>query len=138
MKTLKTLIRLKKDEVDGLKKELAQIEERQRILLDEHADLANQLENEAAVAAEFPEIAASFAAFAKRTVTRQKNLMKTIQILQAAIDKKRDELLVEFGELKKFEIALDQQQIAAFNESKRRDSIAMDEVAIRGFVRKDL
>ncbi len=137
MKTLRTLIRLKKEDVDKLQKELAQIQERQRVLQDEHNYLTAELEREAKLATEFPEVAGAFAPFAKKTLDRQKLLMKNIQLLQQAIDKKRDELLVEFGEQKKFEIALEQQQLAEMNEAKRRENIKMDEVAARGFGRKN-
>lgn len=138
MKTLKTLIRLKKDEVDKLKKELTQLEERQQRLIDEHDALNVQMAHEAEVAAQFPECAGSFAAYVKKTLERQKNLKTTINLLQESIDKKRDELQLEFGELKKYEIALEQRQNAILNEAKRRDALKMDEVALRGFSRKDI
>ncbi len=137
MKTLRTLIRLKKDEADKLKKELTQIEERQRILKDEHHELGVQLELEATAATNFPECASAFAAFAKKTIERQRALLKNIEMLQVAIDKKRDELLDAFSELKKFEIALDQRLAAERGETQRRETIMMNEVALRGFVRKD-
>lgn len=137
MKTLKTLIRLKKDDVDKLQKELSQIQERQRKLQEEHDDLGAELLREADVATQFPELAGSFGTFAKKITDRQKILLNNIALLQAAIDKKRDELLVEFSEQKKFEIALEQQQLAANAEIKRLESIKLDEVALRGFSRRD-
>ena len=137
MKTLRTLIRLKKNDVEKLQKELAQIQDRQQRLQLEHKELGEELEREATTATNFPETAASFALFAKKTIERQKALLTNIEMLQRAIDKKRDELLIEFGEQKKFEIALEQQQLAERGEVKRRETIRMDEVAARGFSRKD-
>lgn len=137
MKTLKTLIRLQKDVVDKLKKELAQIQERQQALIDERENLSRQLEHESEVATKFPEAAAPFAAFAKKTLDRQKLLTRDIEMLQRAIDKKRDDLQAEYGEQKKFEIALEQRQLAELAEIKRKEAIKMDEVALRGYIRKD-
>ena len=137
MKTLKTLIRLKKDDVDKLQKELGQIQERQRKLQEEHDFLSGEVEKESAVATQFPESAGGFALFLKKTLERQKILLNNIKMLQNAIEKKRDELLLEFSEQKKFEIALEQRQMAVFNEAKKREGIRMDEVALRGFSRKD-
>lgn len=137
MKTLITLIRLKKEDVEKLQKELANIQERQRKLQDEHDFLTAELERESEMATKFPESAMAFGLFAKKTLDRQKILMKNIQMLQVAIDKKRDELLIEFGEQKKFEIALEQRQLAELNEAKRREAIKMDEVALRGYSRKE-
>ena len=137
MKTLLTLIRLKKEDVDKLQKELSAIQERHRKLQEEYEGLAIELARETVVASKFPENAQGFGMFAKRTIERQKILLKNIDMLQEAIDKKRDELLVEFGEQKKFEIALDQQKLAALNEAKRRESIKMNEVAARIFARKE-
>jgi flagellar export protein FliJ len=137
MKTLKTLIRLKKDEVDELKKQLAEMENRQQVLKDEHRDLGLALEREAEFASNFPESLQAFADFTKKTLKRQEALMHTIEAMQKAIDKKRDELQEAFGELKKFEIVLEQRQLALFEEAKKRESKLMDDVAIRGFMRKD-
>ena len=137
MKTLKTLIRLKKDELDKLQKELAEIQARQQKLKDEHQDLASALAREGEFASQFPESIRAYTAFAKKTLDRQKILMNNINMLQNAIEKKRDELLVQFSEQKKFEIALEQRQLAEFNEAKAREARMMDEVAIRGFSRRD-
>lgn len=137
MKTLKTLIRLKKDEVDALKKQLAEMEERQQVLKDEHRDLSAALEREAEFASNFPESLQSFADYTKKTLKRLEQLMHTINVMQKAIDKKRDELQDAFGELKKFEIVLEQRQHTLFEEGKKRESKMMDEVALRGFSRKD-
>ena len=136
-KTLKTLIRLKKDDVDKLQKELSQIQERQQRLHDEYNNLEAELIREEEAATNFPEAMHGYAMFAKRTMDRQKILLNNIRMLQQAIDKKRDELLVEYGEQKKFEIALEQRQLAALNEAKRLESIKMDEVAARSFARKE-
>jgi flagellar export protein FliJ len=137
MKTLNTLIRLQKDEVDKRKKELAEIEARKQKLVDEHTSLTEQLERESELATQFPEAASAFALFARKTIDRQKSLVKTIEVVQKTIDKKRDELQIEFGELKKYEIALDQYKERIFLEEKKRDAKLMDEVAIRGFSRKE-
>ena len=95
------------------------------------------MERETELANKFPETAQAYAVFAKRVLEKQKILMRNIEMLQQAIDKKRDELLIEFSELKKYQIALEQQQTAAALEVKRRDDLLMDEAAIRGFIRKE-
>jgi len=131
MRTLNTLIRLKKDEVDKLKKELAEMENRQQVLKDEHNMLGERLKSEAKFASEFPESLAAFAEFTKKTLKRQEDLMRTIETMQAAIDKKRDQLQDAFGEQKKFEIVLEQRELAKFEAAKKREDKLMDEIALR-------
>ncbi len=136
MKTLKTLIKLQKREVDRIREELATLLERQQVLQDEHDGLEKELERESQVATEFPEVAISFAEYAKRTTKRMKDLLRTIAKLQEAIDAKRDELQEAFGEQKKLEIALEQKELERFNHLKQLEIKKMDEVALRGFSRR--
>lgn len=131
MKSLRTLIKLRKDEVDKRRKEIAEIEARQQKLRDEHAKIGGQIIIETEAAREFPETAVTFASFLKKSLKRQEDLMRTIKQLQQVIDKKRDELLVAFGELKKLEIVLERKIEEQYQAELKREQIMLDEIAGR-------
>jgi flagellar FliJ protein len=131
MKGLKTLIRLAKDDVDKRRKELAEIEERQRGYIDERTRLEQELERETAAATEFPETAITFADYLAKNKKRREDLTRTILQLQKVIDKKRDELLDAFGEQKKLEISLERKLEEARQAEIKREQLQMDEIAGR-------
>ena len=131
MKSLKTLIKLRKDEVDKRRKELTEIETRQQLLIKERTELANQMKRETAAATEFPEAAITFASFLGKALKRREMLTNNIKQLQQVIDKKRDDLQSAFGELKKLEIALENKINEATQAELKREQIQMDEIALR-------
>lgn len=131
MKSLKTLIKLRKDEVDKRRKEIAEIEARQQALVDEENKVEKQITLESEAATNFPETAVTFANFLKRALKRKEDLIRNIIMLQQIIDKKRDELRVAFGELKKLEIVLERKIEEARREEARREQLQLDEIAGR-------
>ncbi len=131
MKSLKTLIKLRKDEVDKRRKELAEIEARQQALVDEHTALENKIELETEAASNFPETAVTFAGFLKKALKRRDDLTRNIIQLQHIIDKKRDELQLAFGELKKLEIVLENKIAEAYKAELKREQLKLDEIAAR-------
>ena len=135
MKSLKTLIKLRKDEVDKRRKELSEIEQRQQLLVNEHTALEHKIEQETAAAANFPEAAVTFANFLKKALKRRDDLTRNIIQLQQIIDKKRDELQAAFGELKKLEIVLENKITEAYREELKREQVKLDEIATRNLSR---
>jgi flagellar export protein FliJ len=133
MKSLKTLIKLRKDEVDKRRKELAEIEMRQAKLQHEHDNLGKRIDEEVIAAREFPDQAITFAAYLKRTKLRMEDLLRNIIMLQQVIDKKRDELQAAFGEQKKLEIVLDRKIEEEKFSANKREQLKMDEIAARKF-----
>ena len=131
MKSLKTLIKLRKDELDKRRKELSEIEQRQQLLINEYEELGRKIEKETRAASEFPEMALTFASFLKKAMKRREDLMRNIKQLQTVIDKKRDELQTAFGELKKLEIVLDNKIAEAYREELKREQLKLDEIAAR-------
>ena len=131
MKSLKTLIKLRKDEVDKRRKELSDIEARQQSLIAEFERHGKSIEIESAAAVNFPETSITFAGFLKKTLKRRDDLQKAIKLMQQVIDKKRDELQEAFGELKKLEIVLENKITEAYRAELKREQGKLDEIALR-------
>lgn len=131
MKSLKTLIKLRKDEIDKRRKEIADIEQRQLLLVNEHDALEKRMELEAEAATNFPETAITYASFLKKAIRRRDDLVRNIIQLQHIIDKKRDELQIAFGEQKKLEIVLDNKIAEAYRAELKREQLKLDEIAAR-------
>jgi flagellar export protein FliJ len=135
MKSLKTLIKLRKDEVDKRRKELADIEQRQQLLTQEHEKICRNIELETEAAQNFPEMAVTFAGFLKKALKRRDDLLRNIKQLQNIIDKKRDELQMAFSEQKKLEIVLDNKIAEAYRLELKKEQLKLDEIAAQNFRR---
>lgn len=133
MRSLQTLIKLRKDEVDKRRKELAEIETRQAKLQLEYDNLGKKIEEEIIASKKFPEQAITFAAYLKKTKKRREDLMRNILQLQEVINKKRDELQAAFGEQKKLEIVLERKIEEEKIAANKREQLKMDEIAARKF-----
>ena len=131
MKSLKTLIKLAKDEVDKRRKELAEIEARQQKLMEEHANISVQIKKEGEAVKEFPECAITYAKFLQKSLKRQEDIMRTIKQLQLAADKKRQELQEAFGEQKKLEIVLERKIEEQYKAQLKHEQLQLDEIAGR-------
>lgn len=136
MKSLETLIRLKQREMDALKRQQGILENQREEIYTIINGLANQLQSEMKSAQTMPEMAHFFGDYAVTIKKRQELMYGHLRRLEIELDKLSLQLRERFGELKKFELAL-------ANWQKRRDAAiakaeqqAMDEVGIRGYVRK--
>ena len=137
MKSVQTLLRVKQRELDVLKRQQAIIETQREEVKGRIDRLAQQLLDEIQSAESMPEMAHFFSNFSLSIKTRQDQLQVHLRKLDIELDKLAVQLLDRFGELKKYELAL-------ANFKKRRDEVAarraqqyMDEIAIRGYIRRE-
>jgi flagellar export protein FliJ len=136
MKSLATLIRLKKQQVDELRRGMVRLEEQKQVLLDQHTMLANQLRHELELAGQLPELAGFFGDFAGRIRRQQEELMEKVAALDAKIVQLRDQIAEAFSEMKKYEIAKEQRLAKQRETQARREGLAMDEIAQQQHLRK--
>ena len=137
-KSLKTLIKISKSEVDRLQKELAQLIKNQD-LYKSHIEIFKQNiaheRNMANENFENPEIALAFVNFANATNDKIDIAQAEVDKLETEIAAKRDVLRDAFSEQKKFEI------VDAANAERRRLEInkfednKLDEIGTSMFVR---
>ena len=137
MKSLQVVLRVKQRELDVLKRQQAVIENQRQDVINRIARLEKQLGDEMATAEAMPQMAHFFGDFASSIKKRQEQMRVQLTKLEAELDKISVQIFDRFSEMKKFELAIE-------NDKRRRAQIAatraqqyMDEIAIRGYIRRD-
>lgn len=137
MKGLPTLIRLRQRVLDALRRQLAELERQLEELMAEDRRLAEELERERAMAAEFPEMAGFYGNFAKGVEKKQLEIRLQAREVNQNIRKTRNEISEAFGELKRFEITRDNIAAAEQEAKDKQEQQSLDEIAIQKFSRKN-
>lgn len=136
MKTVSTLIRLAKLEVDNRRRMLADLLE-QDAAFDRAIDrLDGEVNNERRKARETPEYGAGFAAYAKHAANRRKAMVDRKAALAVDIESARDRLAEAFEEQKKYEITAERQDAEEMAEENKREQLDLDELGLQSHVRK--
>jgi flagellar protein FliJ len=136
MKGLGTLIKLKQRELDTLRRQLTEQQEQMDILLRAEQGLIEELERELALAAEQVEMAGFFGNFSKGIETRQQQVRDAMTKVQKKMDTLRDKISDAFGELKRFEVTLDNQQKRKKQKLDKAETQQLDEISLQQFQRK--
>lgn len=136
MKTLDTLIRLARFDVDERRRDLALLLEREDAVRAQIAGLEADVARERALAEATPELAASFGAYAARVRERRAAMEQELATLEPVIDHARDRLAEAYEEQKKIEITRDRRLEAEAAEENRREQQVLDEIGIVNHGRK--
>ncbi len=131
MKGLTTLIKLRKRDIDELKKRMAVLEDKRDSYLQQSQKLQDDLQNELDLSAELADMGNFFGDFSNHIKKKRQKIAKDVVELTARINKLTDEIADLFGEMKKYEIA---EQRAALRRKKAKDKKQqqqLDEVASR-------
>lgn len=136
MKGVKTLIRLAKRNLDELRRKQTELEVQKDRLRQSIKNINTELQNEMKLAAKTQEMASFYGGFAKRIKNRELELEEEIRKLDKQLLVLSDEIMLAFAELKKYEIALenDKQRIRA--EENRKETIELDDIAGQQFLQK--
>jgi flagellar export protein FliJ len=137
MKSIVTLLRVKQREMDVLKRQQVVIENQRLDILTRIDRLSDQLLHEMQTAEAMPEMAHFFGDFASTIKKRREQLRVQLKKLEVELEKITVQIFDRFSEMKKYELALENWKKRRAAEMTRREQQAMDEVAIRGYVRKD-
>lgn len=137
MKSLATLLRVKQREMDVLKRQQAVIENQKAEVLARIERLTQQLLNEMRTAEAMPEMAHFFGDFSATIKQRQQQMRKQIVKLDEELERIQVQILERFSELKTYEIAIANWKKRKKEVEERRSQQHMDEIAIRGYIRKD-
>jgi len=139
-KSLKTLIKISKNEVDRLQKELAELVKLQDFYRSHIAIFREQIANESKLSNENfenHEIASALAKFIIATNDKIDMAQSQVDKLEIDISAKRDVLKEAFSEQKKFEIVqatnLENEQY----ELNRKVGNRLDEIGISTFIRNE-
>ena len=137
MKSLTTLIRVKQREMDALKRQQGILENQREEVVKIIDGLANQLVSELKAAQEMPDMAHFFGNYSASIKQRQEMMHGHLRRVEAELDKLTQQLRERFSEMKKFELALANWQKRRDDAAKRREQQEMDEIGIRGYIRRD-
>lgn len=136
MKGLATLIKLHKRTLDELRRKMGVLENQKAAHLRAIEKMRQELAQETELARKQPDMAMFFGDFAQRIKNRQIEITKEIMALDKQMDTLRDEIAVAFGEMKKYEIALENSKKRKADEQNRKDTIMLDEIAAQQHRRK--
>lgn len=137
MKSMSTLIRVRQRELDALKRQQSILEKRRDELYFMIIQLGDRLVQEMKMAKEMPEMAHFFGDFSASIKNRQDQAYNHIRKLDHELDKLAEQLVEKFSELKKYELAQAAWMKREAEKRKRREQLEMDELGIRGYIRKD-
>jgi len=137
VKSLSTLIRIKQREMDALKRQQGILENQREEVVKIIDGLANQLVSELKAAQEMPDMAHFFGNYSASIKQRQEMMHGHLRRVEAELDKLSLQLRERFSEMKKFDLALLNWQKRRDDAAKRREQQEMDEIGIRGYIRRN-
>lgn len=138
MADLDPLIRLRRHTVEEKQKILAAFLREAENLTEKKVALETQMqrEKELAIAQNSPEASADFGRYAENARKKIARFQDAIRKVELRIDTAQEEVRAVFAELKKVQIVQRTRQEEERREEARKESNALDEIAIDGFRRK--
>lgn len=136
MRGLDGIIRLRKWQLDEVRRALADLEKMRADLIADLDQLANEVDREQTVAADDP-ATANYGAYARGVIDRRDTLRRSIGEVDQAIKAKRDDVTEAFRELKKYEIAAARAHERDMVAADRREQAEGDEVGLQIYRRRN-
>ena len=137
MAGLKSLIRLRKRQLDDKRKILANLMDRLDAVKREERRTIENFEEEKNLAAKEPELLRAFPNYNKRIQEKLKLLHNEIEKLNKAIDRARDDLQDAFKEMKTYEITDAERERRIAVAEKKTEDMEMDAIGLEGYRRKE-
>jgi uncharacterized coiled-coil DUF342 family protein len=137
VKSLATLIRIKQREMDALRRQQETLTKQREDIHFILEGLSNQLVNELKTAERMPEMAHFFGDYAATIKKRQDMMHVHLNKIEAQLEQLAAQLRAIFSEMKKYELAKAAFEKRQAEAARKRESQEMDEIAIRGYLRKD-
>jgi len=138
MKSIKTLLRVKQREMDALKRQQSLLEAQRDEVINIIDRLSQQLVDEMKAAQSMPELSQFFGGFSTTIKKRQEQMHVHLRKVEVELDKLNAQLRERFSEIKKYELTLAAWEKRQKDDANRRAQQEMDEIAIRGYVRRDV
>ena len=130
MKSRETLIRLKKFQVDDMRRRVTQIE----AMIADFRRMSDELEREIATEQERAGIDDpthfAYPTYAKAAIGRRENLLQSAAELEAQLDDARAQLADAFEELKKVELLDERDQARGRMEDDAREQADLDSIGL--------
>lgn len=132
-KGLPTLIRLQQRELDTLRKRMLILTQNRDSLLARAEALQEALQEEIRLAGELAGLGGFFGDYSTHIKKQRENLHKDAAKLEKKITALAMEITSAFGELKKYEIAYENQRKEETKRREREEQKQMDELAARKY-----
>lgn len=135
MSALDQLVRLHGWTLDERRRKVADLEQLSDRLKSDMARIDGELEREAGMVGNSPEMQAAFTAYAAVARKRREKIARSIIDVEAEIERAREQVAEAFQELKRYEQALANRKARAESVLRKREQTAADEVGIEMFRR---
>lgn len=132
MSRLDPIIRLRKSELDEVRRKLIHLEKQHAHIQSNITELENTVEKERIHGAEGPE-AFTLGLFMERAKLQREQLDAALAAKVEEIDLCRDDVNEAFRELKKFEVAKEQEASKAKKVEDKREQDVLDEIGTQKF-----
>jgi flagellar protein FliJ len=136
MKGIVTLIKLSKRTLDDLRRKMVQLENQKNTMEQLAQSLLDELANEMLLSSKSVEMQRYFANFYRQIKIRQEKVAEEIGNLNRRIDLLREDIANAFAELKKYEIAQENEIKRLKQKAKHKETLEMDEIASQQHQRK--
>ncbi len=138
MKSINTLIKLKKQEIDNRRIVISTLEREKDQLNLEIENLQKELLEQQQIVAENPDFLYSYSNYVDANTARKNKIIVRIDNILLEIEKIYAEVYELFGELKRFEIILDHKKKQKLYEENKREAASLDELIINKFSKENL
>ncbi len=129
MKHYRSLIKLKKREVDGLRKQMGRLAEQRAILEQLMENLKEELTEEVQTAGDIVDMGVFFGDYSESIKLKQEKVEEQTQSIDTQMDAISDKMMIAYGEQKKFELALQAKLAELAEKQKKKEQDYLDELA---------
>jgi flagellar export protein FliJ len=131
VKHFHTLIKLKKREVDVLRKQMNNLKDQRQFLEDLYQRMENDLHAEVDLAGTLTHMGVFFGDYSEAIKKKQELVQQQMRAVDKQMDIVAENMRIMFGEQKKFEIVLERKMREAAYIRDQREQQMMDERASR-------
>lgn len=128
MKSLETLIKLRKRDMDEVRQQLSMLEDERSKALAHMITIDQEVKKEVAASEAAIGWADMLADFMKRMEKRKIALMQKVLRIEARMNQLRDRLVEQFAEMKKYEIARDNRLATEQKKLEKQMQTMLDEI----------
>lgn len=128
-KTLTTLIRFRKRQLDELRRRLTALESQKEQLIRRLETIRRELLREQEMASRQPEMSGFYGNYAERIRNRELEIAQEIGKLDRQMNQLSEQIRDSFGELKKFEILRERKLKEQREQEDRRETAQLDDIA---------
>ena len=124
------MIRLNKWQLDEKRRNLTDLEKTREDLLQNLANLQEELLAEQKKAAESSVVSIAYGSYAQQVMARRVNIVNSIMEIEVSIEDMKDQVADAFKELKKYEVVEQRERERERTEQDRRQQSELDELAL--------